>query len=73
MDELIRKLNDIPNSYYGFVMGIVNYAKQKPERLGKVLGFINDSKNITTSDVIKFVMDQSDFHESGLGLKEMVG
>ena len=67
MEELVRKLNAIPNSYFGFVAGIVTYAKRKPERLKKVMGFIASTENITPSDVAKFVMSQPDFHEDGLG------
>ncbi len=52
--------------YFGFVAGIVNYAKQKPERLEKVLRFIDESDELTTSDVVKFVMMQPDFHEFGI-------
>ena len=73
MEELYKKLNAIPNSYFGFVMGIVSYAKKKPERLQKVLDFIDNSDGITSSDVVKFVMDQPDFHEYGLGVKDLVG
>lgn len=73
MEELVNKLNSIPNSYFAFVAGIVTYAKKKPERLKKVLNFIDNSKDLTTSDVVKFVMMQPDFHEDGLSLKEMTG
>ena len=58
MEELINKLNAIPNSYFGFVAGIVTYAKRKPERLQKVMDFLNLSDNLTPSDVVKFVMSQ---------------
>ncbi len=73
MEELIKKLNDIPNSYFGFVTGIVTYVKQKPDRLQKVLQFIDNSDALTPSDVVKFVMDQPDFHEYGISMREMVG
>ncbi len=73
MEELINKLNAIPNSYFGFVAGIVTYVKQKPSRLDSLLAFINGSDNLTPSDIVKFVMDQPDFHEYGLALNERVG
>ena len=73
MEELVKKLNAIPNSYFGFVAGIVTYTKKKPERLQKVMNFIDASDNLTPSDVVKFVMSQPDFHEDGLGLKEIAG
>ncbi len=73
MEELIKKLNDIPNSYFGFVAGIVSYAKKKPERLQILLQYLDNSNDLTTSDVVEFVINQPDFHEFGLGLKEAVG
>ena len=73
MEELIIKLKSIPNSYLGFVAGIVTYAKRKPERLQKVMDFLNLSDNLTPSDVVKFVMSQSDFHEYGLSQKKIAG
>lgn len=72
MEELEKKLNEIPNSYFGFVTGIINYAKKKPERLEKVMKYIDASDSLTPSDVVKYVMMQPDFHEDGLGFKEMV-
>lgn len=39
---------------------------QKPERLDKVMQFISKSNHLTSSDIIKFVMDQPDFHEFGI-------
>ena len=73
MDELYAKLNAIPDSYFGFVMGITAYAKQKPEHLDMLLHFLDSASNPTSSDVVKFVMDQPDFHEFGLSQKEMAG
>ena len=73
MEELYKKLNAIPDSYFGFVMGIISYAKRKPERLQRLLQFINDNNDLTPSDVVKYVIDQTDFHEFDLGLNEMVG
>lgn len=71
MEELESKLKAIPDSYFGFVAGIITYVKQKPGRLQNVLRFIDSSDDLTTSDVVKFVSDQPDFHEFGLGKKEM--
>ena len=56
MEELVKKLNSIPNSYFAFVAGIVTYAKKKPERLEKVMTFIDSSDSLTPSDVVKFVI-----------------
>ncbi len=73
MNELYYKLNAIPDSYFGFVMGIISYAKRKPERFNKLLKFLSEAANPTSSDVVQFVMSPPDFHEYGLGLKEITG
>ena len=69
MEELTKRLRSIPNSYFGFVAGIMSYAKRKQERVSKVINFLDDTPDATPSDVVKFVMMQPDFHEYGLSLK----
>ncbi len=68
MEELIQKLNAIPDSYFGFVAGITTYAKKKPDRLRRVLDYISSSNELTSSDIVKFVMMQPDFHEDGVNI-----
>ena len=65
MEELVKRLEKIPNAYFGFVAGIVTYAKKKPERLAKVTAYLDENENLTTSDIVHFVMIQPDFHEDG--------
>ena len=73
MEELYEKLNNLPRAYFGFVMGVITYCKKSPERLQKVLEFLNSNDNLTTSDVVRFISNQSDFFEDNLGKHEMVG
>ena len=63
MEELVSRLERMPHSYFDFVAGIVAYVKKRPERLEKVLNYLDSTENITPSDVVKFVMDQPDFHD----------
>lgn len=72
MEELVKILNEMPESYFGFVAGIVAYAKKKPERLEKVLNYLNSSDELSCSDVVEFVMSQPDFHEDGFKEAELV-
>ena len=69
MEELYNKLNQIPNSYLGFIMGVIAYVKKKPERLEKVMHFLDTSETLTPSDILRFIANEPDFHEFGLGLK----
>ena len=72
MEELVNKLNAIPDTYFGFVAGIVAYVKQKPSRLEIVMDYLNSSDSLTSSDVVKYVMDQPDFHEYGMDQNKAV-
>lgn len=70
MEELALRLYGISDSYFDFVAGIIAYAKKKPERLRKVLEFMDSRNDLTSSDVVEFVMKQPDFHENGIDQKE---
>lgn len=70
MDELIQKLYAFPNSYFGFVAGISTYARKNPERLKKVLDYIDSNSDLTTSDVVRFVSSQPDFFEDFVASEE---
>lgn len=64
--EVLSKLRAIPDSYEGFVQGIYTYVRKKPERLERVMNYINNNMEVTSSDVVEFVMQQPDFHEDGV-------
>ncbi len=66
LEEVLSKLRAIPDSYEGFVQGIYTYVRKKPERLEKVMNYINNNKDVTSSDVVAYVMQQPDFHEDGV-------
>lgn len=70
MEELIRRLNAFPNSYFGFVAGISTYAEKDPERLRKVMDYLDSSEALTTSDLIRFVSEQPDFIEEARQFEE---
>ena len=70
MEELVAKLENVPDSYFGFVAGVVAYAKTKPDNLKKVLRFLNDNPDLSSSEILRFVVTQPDFHDYGLGAKQ---
>ncbi len=73
MEELYAKLEAIPDSYFGFIMGVIAYVKNKPERIQNVLRFIETFDNPTSSDVLEYISAQPDFFEDAVRNKEMVG
>lgn len=73
MEKLVRKLNELPDSYFAFVVGVTAYAEKKPERLEKIMEYIENTNDVKPSDIVRFIMLQPDFHEDGLSLQEKVG
>ncbi len=63
MEELYNKLRAIPGSHFGFVIGILTYAKKKSSRVERILNYLNSDNDLTVSDVVMFVSTQSDFFE----------
>lgn len=66
MEELLSKLEQIPNSYRSFVMGVMAYARKKPERVDVLLDYINNNDELTCSDIVKYVSLQPDFYEDNV-------
>lgn len=66
LEEVLSKLRAIPDSYEGFVLGIYTYVRKKPERLERVMNYINNNMDVTSSDVVEYVLQQPDFHEDGV-------
>ena len=63
IEELTKRLNDVPHSYYDFVAGITTYCRKKPQRLEKVIKYMTSHPEADTSDIIEFVSKQEDFYE----------
>lgn len=63
MEELVAKLYEVPNAYFGYIAGVTTYARKNPNRMATVLKYLNENEVLTTSDVIKFITEQPDFFE----------
>ena len=63
MKELTIKLNQIEDSYYGFVVAVLTYVKKKQTRLDTVKMFMEEHPHATSSDVLEFISNQEDFYE----------
>ena len=71
MEDFINRLNSVPGSYFNFVIGITTYVKKNPQRLKIVNSFMDEHPDANPSDIVYFVMKQPDFHDDGLGLKNV--
>ena len=73
MKELIQQLSSIPDAYDDFILGTINYAKKDPSHIDALINYIKNNTNLTSSDVIAFIMSQPDFHSySATRIKEFV-
>lgn len=73
MTELMQKICCIPDAYDDFVLGVINYAKKKPEHVKLLVDFIDRTSNISSSDVVEFIIKQPDFHSYSALADNMVG
>ena len=63
MEAFAVKLNNIADSYYGFVVAVMTYVKNKESRLEVVEDFINNNPSALSSDILEFISKQDDFYE----------
>ena len=63
MNELLNLLNNVTDSYDGFVGGIMAYAHKKQSRIDAISKYIKNNPQATSSDIIYFVSKQDDFFD----------
>lgn len=73
MTDLIKKISEISDVYDDFVLGVINYAKKNPEHVKLLNDYLDKNDNLTTSDVVRFIMIQPDFHSYSATLQQKVG
>ena len=61
--EMIKKLDAIHDSYFGFVEGIWVYSRVSMKRYNTVMNYLDTNTSASSSDVVKFILSQDDFHE----------
>lgn len=71
MNELTTKLNNVEDSYYGFVAGVLSYVKKKESRYKIVSEYIDNNPNALASDILEFISNQEDFYDDAVYSIEM--
>lgn len=56
-EKLRRLLDNISDSYEGFTISGLAFCKDIPNGYQRLIKFIEDNPNITTSEVVEFVSD----------------
>ena len=63
MEDFTVMLNNIEDSYYGFVAAVLTYVKKKQTSFDKVKEYIEKHPAALSSDILAFISDQDDFYE----------
>ena len=62
MEEFTIRLNNLKDSYYGFVVAVLNYVKGNSSRYDVVRTFMDDNPEALSSDILEFISMRKDFH-----------
>ena len=63
MDRLTELLNNISDTYYDFVVGVLNYTKRSSENLEDMTAFIENHPEADTSDILEYMINRDDYYE----------
>ena len=63
MKELLQLLSEISDAYNDFLLGVINYAKKDGSHIELLNRYMREHPDVTSSDVIAFIMEQPDFHD----------
>ncbi|MCQ2521411.1 MAG: hypothetical protein MJ105_03440 [Lachnospiraceae bacterium] len=66
MEEFAIRLNNVPNSYYGFVSAVLSYVKKNQTRFDVVSKYMNENPTSNSSDILWFISQQPDFFEDSV-------
>lgn len=63
MKELIQHLNNISDGYDDFILGVISFANKEPSHIKILNEYMRGKDNLTSSDIIAFIISQSDFRD----------
>ncbi len=73
MKELIQQIINIPDANDDFIFGTINYAKKDPSHISSLKAFMSGKENLTSSDIVAFIISQPDFHSYSATTKQVNG
>ena len=63
MEKLTEMLNNISDSYYDFVVSVLNYAKRNNKNTEAMIAFIENNPNALSSDVLEYMLSRDDYFD----------
>ncbi|MBR1853716.1 MAG: hypothetical protein IJ794_11355 [Lachnospiraceae bacterium] len=70
MKKFTIRLNDVRDSYYGFIVAVLNYVNKKSSRLEVVEKYMDDNPDALSSDILRFISEQEDFCDDAVKDKD---
>lgn len=66
IQELTIRLNNVPDSYFGFICGVRTYVRKKRSRFDAVSKYMDEHPSALSSDILEFIANQEDFYEDAV-------
>ncbi len=71
MEHFTTQLNNVVDSYHGFVVAVLTYVKNNKSRFKVVEDFINNNPSAQSSDILELISKQDDFYNDAAYDNEM--
>ena len=66
MEAFAVRLNNVADSYYGFVAAVLTYVNNKESRFAVVEEYMDNNPLASTSDILEFISGQDDFYDDAV-------
>lgn len=63
MDRLKELLNDVTDTYYDFVVGVLNYAKRNKSSQDAMTSFVENNPDARTSEILEYMISRDDYYD----------
>lgn len=63
MERLKELLNNVHDSYYDFVAGVLSYAQKSSKNLVEMMEYIEEHPEVGTSEILEYMLGREDFYE----------
>ena len=63
MERLKELLIGVKDSYYDFVVGVLNYAKRKESSCDAMVMFIENHPEALSSDILEYMLKREDYYD----------
>ena len=63
MEKLTELLKSVHDSYYDFVVGVLNYAQRSKENLEEMTAYLTEHANAGTSEILEYMISRENYYD----------